>query len=211
MTNDRNSMRFPLAHDLDGNPIALPPEAAGWRVRRRSGKQGRPQCVYDHETGAQLELQLDADIDDLRDYGPGVYRLDAIDGDGKVMAGVIAQTEVTALLMPSSDEKEPHGPQASALIRHLVDANVRVMESMATAFGHVRPVSGAPMFVEGGDEKQDTAKKLSELEKMNLYYNFVVEGAKQLAKTFPGLAQKFGIPVPDDGQAANGVAPGETS
>src|SRR3954469_4179584 len=89
-----NTSRYSLACDLNGSPIQLPPEAVAWRVRRRTGKQGRPQCVYDFETGAQLELPLDATIDDLRPYGPGVYRLDAIDKDGKIIAGVIAQTEV---------------------------------------------------------------------------------------------------------------------
>lgn len=31
------------------------------------------------------------------------------------------------------------------LIRHVVDANVRVMEAMASAFGQVRPPAGAEM------------------------------------------------------------------
>jgi hypothetical protein len=70
--------------------------AAGiaWRVHRRSGKQGRPQSVFDAETGTPLEIELDADIEELRPYGAGGYRLDAIDGDSKVMAGVTAYVEV---------------------------------------------------------------------------------------------------------------------
>lgn len=137
-----NTNRYPLAYDLDGNPIVLPPEAVAWRVRRRSGKQGRPQCVYDHETGAQLEIALDATIDDLRDYGPGVYRLDAIDKDGKVLPGVVAQTEVPLPDPAPPEPNEPYGSrtESAALIKHLVDANVRTMEAMASAFGQVRPV-----------------------------------------------------------------------
>ena len=145
------STRFPLASDLDGNPIELPTEAVAWRVRRRSGRQGRPQCVYDLETGAQLELQLDATLDELRDYGPGVYRLDAIDKDGKVIPGVVAQTEVPLAQPAQPEADEPYGTraEAAALIRHLVDANVRTMQAMASAFGQVSPAQpvSAPVMV----------------------------------------------------------------
>ena len=65
-------------------------------MRRRSGKQGRPQSVFDPETGTPLEIELDSGIDDLRPYGSGGYRLDAIDGSGKVIAGVTAYVEVPA-------------------------------------------------------------------------------------------------------------------
>jgi hypothetical protein len=133
---------YPLANDANGNPISLPPEAVGWRVMRKSGKQGRPQCVYDPATGAQLVLALDATIDDLRDYGPGVYKLYAIDRDGKIIPGIVAQTEVPFERPDDDEASEPYGSksESAALIRHLVDANVRVMEAMASAFGRVRPV-----------------------------------------------------------------------
>lgn len=140
------SSRFPLASDLEGNPVELPAEAVAWRVRRRSGKQGRPQCVYDLDTGAQLELQLDASLDELRDYGPGVYRLDAVDKEGKMIPGVVAQTEVPLTQPTPADANEPYGTksEAAALIRHLVDANVRTMQAMASAFGQVHPVTSPP-------------------------------------------------------------------
>jgi hypothetical protein len=133
--------RYPLANDIEGNPLDLPPEAVAWRVRRRSGKQGRPQCVYDNETGAQLELTLDATLDDLRPYGPGVYRLDAIDKDGKVIAGIIAQTEVPFERVEEDPHQHDAERESAATIRHLVDANVKVMIAMATAFGQVSPTT----------------------------------------------------------------------
>jgi hypothetical protein len=140
---------YPLANDVNGNPIEVPQHAVGWRVMRRSGRQGRPQCVYDPATGAQLVLPIDANIDSLRDYGPGVYKLYAVDRDGKAIDGVVAQTEVP-FERPDEDSDEPYGSksESAALIRHLVDANVRVMEAMASAFGKVRPMAVEPLTVE---------------------------------------------------------------
>ena len=39
MTNEK---QCPLAKDINGDPVEVPAEAVAWRVRRRSGKQGRP-------------------------------------------------------------------------------------------------------------------------------------------------------------------------
>jgi hypothetical protein len=167
--------RYPLAHDMNGNPIEIPAEAVGWRVRRRSGKAGRPQCVYDFETGAQLDLRLDATIDDLRDYGPGVYRLDAIDREGRVIPDVIAQTEVPFEAPVQEQADEPYGTrhEAASLVRHLVEANVRVMEALASAFGQVRPAEVAPVVV----SEQATAGKSTQ------------EQIAQLMQMAPAIAQ----------------------
>lgn len=148
--------RYPLANDLDGSPIEVPAEAVAWRVRRRAGKQGRPQCVYDRDTGAQLEIPIDATIDDLREYGPGVYRLDAVDAAGKMISGAMAQTEV-----PVDEEPQREVPDAIAtlrevvqLLRHSVDTNCRAVEAMASAFGPMRPAQPQPVVVMGNEEKQ---------------------------------------------------------
>ncbi len=184
------SSRFPLASDLEGNPVELPAEAVAWRVRRRSGKQGRPQCVYDLDTGAQLELQLDASLDELRDYGPGVYRLDAVDKEGKMIPGVVAQTEVPLTQPTPADANEPYGTksEAAALIRHLVDANVRTMQAMASAFGQVHPAPHAPAMppammepAENGSASGDAQNWMQLLPLVPQLIQQVVVGLQQVA------------------------------
>ena len=59
--------RFSLANDIDGDQLDAP-EA--------------------------LEIELDMTVDTLRPFGPGGYRLDAIDEDGSVIEGVVVYTEV---------------------------------------------------------------------------------------------------------------------
>src|SRR6516165_8378506 len=97
-------MKYELANDLNGNPLDVPEGAVAWRVRRVSGKPGRPQNVYDPETGRQLEVPLDSTVDDLRDCGcvPGRYRLEAVDGEGKGIAGIIAYTEIVAEIVAAT-------------------------------------------------------------------------------------------------------------
>src|SRR4051812_7618563 len=88
--------RYPLANDVHGNPIELPPEAAAWRVRAGGGRKGRPRMVFDGDTGKQLEVPLGATLDDLEAMGcgPDRYRLEAIDGNGRLLPGVVAFTEL---------------------------------------------------------------------------------------------------------------------
>src|SRR5262245_21700630 len=86
----------PLGHDANGNPLPLPPEAAGWRVRRHAGGRGRPGIVYD-PSGGPLVVRLRATLDALRAAGctPGPCRLDACDATGNPLS-VTAYTEVPA-------------------------------------------------------------------------------------------------------------------
>jgi hypothetical protein len=158
--------RNPMANNLDGDPIELPLEAVAWRVRRRSGKQGRPQCVYDRETGAQLEIPIEATLDDLRDYGPGVYRLDAVDAEGRVIPGIVAQTEV-----PIEEERPDPGPsdavtalrEVLGLLRHSVDTNCRAIEAMATAFGPIKPAVQHPVVVSGPEKEPPSIQEQIQL------------------------------------------------
>ena len=62
----RDEKQYPLAKDIHGDPVERSAEAVAWRVRRRSGNQGRPQSVFDPETGTPLEIELDSGIDELR-------------------------------------------------------------------------------------------------------------------------------------------------
>lgn len=146
MTNEKE---YPLAKDINGDPVEIPAEAVAWRVRRRSGKQGRPQSVFDPETGTPLEIELDSGIDELRPYGSGGYRLDGIDGSGKLIAGVTAYVEVPA---EEVEVVEPQTPsetvvalrELTQLLRESMTANTRALEAMASAFGPVKPANRAP-------------------------------------------------------------------
>src|SRR6185312_13249257 len=89
-------VRYPLAFDANGNPIELPPEAVKWRVRRGGGRRGRPRHVFDAETGRQLEIPLTATLDTLIDAGCTAdrYLLYPVDGEGHLIGGIIAVTEI---------------------------------------------------------------------------------------------------------------------
>ena len=65
--------RFPVANDMDSNPLDVPEVAAAWRVGRRAGR-GRRRSVFDPSPGAQLEIELDAAIDLLRRVRPDGHR-----------------------------------------------------------------------------------------------------------------------------------------
>jgi hypothetical protein len=146
-------MRYPLANDVHGNPIEVPANAVAWRVRRGGGRRGRPRNVYDAETGKQLEVPLEATLEELADRGcpAGRYRLEAIDADGRVIPNVVAMTEVPEEAATDEDDGEGKAEggnatldKALALVGQLVDTNCRAMEAMAGAFGTVRPAHGAP-------------------------------------------------------------------
>src|ERR1700694_5391959 len=101
--NVTTKVQYPLAFDADGNPLTVPPEAKAWRVRRGGGRRGRPRSVFDPETGLQLDMPLGCTIEDLIDRGcvPDRYRLEAVDEEGRIIAGVVAICEV-----PPTDEPE---------------------------------------------------------------------------------------------------------
>jgi len=148
--------RYPLAYDVDGNPLAVPETAVAWRVRRGGGQRGRPRNVYDTETGAPLEVPLDATIDDLLDRGcgSGRYRLEAVDTDGRAIAGVVAATEIGDGAGATDGGEAPKLAQLADcfgrmtdLIGRLVDSNCRAMEALASGYGPVRPPR-APFVVE---------------------------------------------------------------
>jgi hypothetical protein len=120
----------PLAHDADGKPLALPPEAVGWRVRRPVGGRGRPRVVY-NATGSPMRLRRGATLEDLRAGGcpPGVYHLDAVDRDGNPL-GVTAYTELADV---GDEDDEPASKNDRSETRMLLETMTRTFEAMQRA------------------------------------------------------------------------------
>ncbi|HXF35164.1 MAG TPA: hypothetical protein VN603_11390, partial [Candidatus Acidoferrales bacterium] len=149
------SMRYPLAFDSNGNPLDIPPQAVAWRVRRGGGRRGRPRNVFDAETGRQLEIPLGSQLDDLISTGvePDRYLLYPIDGEGRLVPGIVAVTEV-----PEGDggDAAPSDPtdEKSALLALLVrqqatidsqnDRLARALEATVSGYGPVRPPAPIP-------------------------------------------------------------------
>ena len=145
-------MKAPLGFDSTGNPLDLPEAATAWRVRRALGRPGRPQTVYDPETGRQLELPIAATIEDLRAcVPPARYRLEAIDAENKALVpAVVAFVEVLPASDDDAGDAQPRalsekeiisGTRVMKTLERQADALCRVVEAMARAFGPVQPVS----------------------------------------------------------------------
>jgi hypothetical protein len=70
----------PLARDEDGNQLAVPDGAIGWRIRRQTG--GRPRVVLDSKKQPMM-FPLDCTIAHVEEIvAPGSYLLDMIDKSG---------------------------------------------------------------------------------------------------------------------------------
>jgi hypothetical protein len=147
--------RFPLAFDLNGDPIELPPNAIAWRVRRGGGRRGRPSHVFDSETGRQLEIPLGATIEALIEAGcpPDRYLLYPVDGAGHIIPGIIAVTSVPELpgdeeakaseevaLASRSDPIAQLAIQQHATIQRVCEYLCRGFEAAASGYGPIRPV-----------------------------------------------------------------------
>jgi hypothetical protein len=157
----REMARYPLAFDVNGNPLKLPPEAVAWRVRRGGGRRGRPRHVYDTDTGRQLEIPLAASVETLIECSCPAdrYLLYPIDALGNIIPGIVAVTEVpeteetaeevapgtetansSAMLMLN---KEQH-----ATIREMAQAMCRAIDSTSSGYHRIRPAEAAPVILQ---------------------------------------------------------------
>src|SRR3954454_7231132 len=123
-------MKYPLANDVNGNPIDVPENASAWRVRRAPVGTGRPQNVYDPETGRQLEVALDATLDHLRQCGCGAgrYRLEAVDGESKAIPGVVAFTELAV-----EEEVDPAAAELPEAMTRLLETVEKQSDTLCRA------------------------------------------------------------------------------
>ncbi len=89
MTEDQEATAtYPLAWGQHGDPLELPAEAAGWRVRRHRLGAGGGISRWSTSRAGPLILPLDATIDDLLEQAagkPGRYRLEPVDAAGRLL------------------------------------------------------------------------------------------------------------------------------
>ncbi len=187
---------YPLARDANGNPLDVPAEAVAWRVRKLARKAGRPKVLFDAETGLPRELPLTSGYDDFIDQvnESGRFRLEPVDGHGRIIPGCVAVTEVVF----DDDEEEAARPKQAAesapelmrLVAELVESNAQVMRAMASAFGQVQP--SRPFVIERSSEEKS------------------VGGESQIGQIVATLLQKFasepGKPTEHAVPAPSGVA-----
>ena len=125
---------LPLAWGQHGDPIEVPPEAAGWRIRRHKlgDRGGPPELLYGN--GRPLVLDLDASVDELIERvggRPGRYRLDAVDEGGKPVKAPPAYAVIDRPL-PTTAQSEP-APDAVGRLLASVEQLVRTQtEAMAS-------------------------------------------------------------------------------
>jgi hypothetical protein len=158
----RSAARYPLAYDSNGNPLDVPAAAVAWRVRRGGGRRGRPRNVFDGETGRQLEIPLGSTLDDLVSTGCPAdrYLLYPIDSEGRMLAGLVAVTEVpegddgdddTSL---QSDDKSPLLAllvRQQGTIERQNEQLARALEATVSGYSPVRPhapVAPTPIMME---------------------------------------------------------------
>jgi hypothetical protein len=199
----KEAARYPLAFDQNGNPIEVPTNAVAWRVRRGGGRRGRPRNVFDAETGRQLEVPLGAGLDDLIEAGCPAdrYLLYPVDGEGKVIAGIIAVTEIFESAERDEDESKdeddfrPSPAMFRELLTSLKASNemlCRALEATTSGYGPVKAMQSQPVVVEQPAPRDDGGFKAEEIAKM-------VTVAKSVMDAFKGGAGNGGA-VPGGGQ-----------
>lgn len=114
----------PLAWNDDEEPFIPPQDAIAWRVRRYTGKPGRPPAVWTPK--GVLHIGLDSTLDTLRTAvknQPGSYRLYPVDKHGRELAPIAC---IELML-----EEEDRGEQQAMTLRG--DQGIARIEDSALA------------------------------------------------------------------------------
>lgn len=145
-------MNYELAIDEDGEPFDVPPQVAGWRVRRAADGRGRPLLVHARgsEKGKPLILRANASHAELlAAAGPGRYRLEAVDERWHKVEGVPvactgplnaneegpSEDDSSAELVGSSGGSRSR--QIEDVLCQVVNANTRMVEKALSQIGTV--------------------------------------------------------------------------
>lgn len=135
-----NTPHPPLAHDAQGNPIAVPDGTTSWMLKRQT--TGRPKILNGPDR-RPLRLPLDTTAEEiLETYGPGMYRVDALDSLGNPLDHVT--TFVVGEEDTSDDETEQRSWPTSRsdgsdlrfalqTITQMAQAQARSLEAVAEA------------------------------------------------------------------------------
>jgi hypothetical protein len=134
-----------IANDPEGNPITLPPNAVGWRVRRQP-KRGRPESPIAGHDGTPLVVPLDVGPDDLTEVlaelgeaEAGRYRLDPVDDLGRLVGVAFAVWELRVAVKRSG----PADLQAALMCA--LESNERMAKTLADAMGQIASQCAAMM------------------------------------------------------------------
>lgn len=139
INRSNNAKYCPLAVDEDGNPLAIPPEATYWRVRRDTG--GRPRHVNGPDL-KPLTLPLEFPPEELLNLlGRGSYRLDLYDESGQLLETVALKLGAPEpeLRNRAMADVEEHTPPITTLpatgsdVRLVLEANIKATQ---LAFQH---------------------------------------------------------------------------
>src|SRR5262249_47856119 len=132
--------RPPLAWGQHGDPVELPKEAVGWRVRRHKigDRGGAPELIY--ENGRPLILELEATAEELVDRvggKTGRYRLDRVDQHGRPVkaapAYAVIERPIEAVPKQETGFIEPVA-RLLAAVEQLVKTQNEGMACLATQF-----------------------------------------------------------------------------
>ena len=138
-----------LAWGQSGEPIELPADAVGWRVRRHrlGDRGGPPEVVYSR--GRPLVMPLTASADDLiAQVGakPGRYRLDPVDEGGRIVKGTAAFAVIEPGQAVAPVEATAVEPDVSvrllASLEQLTRTQAEVMTAMIGQLAQVLTAAG---------------------------------------------------------------------
>ncbi len=185
-----------LAFDRNGEPVELPSTAVAFRVRRASqhGKGGAPAVVW--RDGQPLVCALETTVVGLRELvsdKPGVYRLDAIDENGRALANVPAcYCNLGDVDDVGADTRDPLARTLDTVER-LARVNAETMEKLGSQLSHL--VEAAAKLVAAADgagmtKREAAAAAVAEIvEPVELQPSPWVPFVESLAPHIPTLVQ----------------------